>query len=269
MVLVEGENADGATVDYLAIEDEIEGGGPAQAERVLAAICGTRAGAIEGGHRLSSTGVVWTDHAAAVELRAELQARDIDNVTLVSELHAASSLARAVGQTIGWDRTALILLEDDSATLAVVRTADGEVVRARTRALPAGLDELVAGLDDLAERPEAVFLVGPGAEALRPLVAARTALPVQAPGDAEAALARGAALAAANTPRFEATTVGLGAVAAAGEDTQPAPELTHPAALGYRAPLAYSTEPRDDTGQEPYVLLGSAAMAVFVVGIVA
>lgn len=287
MVLVEGENADGVTVDYESLEESLEGSGAARVERVLAGICGTRAGAVEDGHRVSGTGVVWTDYAAAVELRAALRARDIDGVTLVSELHAASALARAVGQTAGWNSTALMLLDRDTATLAVVRTVDGAVTRVQTRGLrsddDAGPAEMVTGLDDLADAPGAVFVVGSEARvaALRPILSAHTALPVHAPADAEAALARGAALAAANAPRFDATTVGLLAGLETGDDTQPAPELTHPAGVGYCAPLAYSWEPADgregaeepptDPGaaeQEPLLLLGSAAMAVFVVGMV-
>lgn len=291
MVLVEGENADGVTVDY----DSVEGVGAARVERVLAGICGTRAGAVEDGHRVSGTGVVWTDYAAAVELRAALRARDIEGVTLVSELHAASALARAVGQTAGWNSTALMLLDRDTATLAVVRTADGAVTRVQTRGLrsddDAGPAEMVTGLDDLADAPAAVFVVGSEAQVaeLRPIISTHTALPVHAPADAEAALARGAALAAANAPRFDATTVGLlagletglGTGLDTGEDTQPAPDLTHPAGVEYRAPLAYSGEPGeagdaveessaepDAAGQEPLLLLGSAAMAVFVVGMV-
>lgn len=287
MVLVEGERADGVIVD----QDTIEGAGRDLVERVLAAICGTRVGAAEDGHRLSGTGVVWTDYTDALELRAALRARDIDDVTLVSELHAASALARAVGQTVGWERTALILLEPDSATLAVIRTTDGAVVRVQNCGLPAGdttaLQGMVAGLDQLPDPPEAVLLIGPGAEARRPTVADRTALPVHAPGDAEAALARGAALAAANAPRFDATTIGLGAlglaaVLEAGEDTRAAPDLTRPAPVGHPAAQAYSAvaadvgadeagpgEERQTAGPEPFLLAGSAAMAVFVVGIVA
>ena len=52
LVLIEGQDADGVTVE----EDEFEAGGP---DQVIAAIVGAREGAAEGGCRLTSTGVTW------------------------------------------------------------------------------------------------------------------------------------------------------------------------------------------------------------------
>src|SRR6202030_4700017 len=71
MVVVDGEKADGATVEHDTFDI-----GPAEAtptsnatDHVLGAIMGTREGAVAGGHRLVSTGVTWSDHANAAELR--------------------------------------------------------------------------------------------------------------------------------------------------------------------------------------------------------
>ena len=81
-----------------------------------------------------------------------LRAAAIDDVVLVSELHAASALAQAIGQAAGYERTALMFLERDTATLAVVRAADGAVVKVASRSLrvpdaAAELQDMVAGLD--------------------------------------------------------------------------------------------------------------------------
>ncbi len=138
MVLVEGENADGASLDHDAFDDRrsVPRGNSGAPQQVIDAILGTRESAVEGGHRLTSIGVAWTDHAAAATAAPGRCARTgFDDVVLVSELHAASALAQAIGQTVGYQRTALLFLERDTATLAVVRTADGAVVRVVSRSL--------------------------------------------------------------------------------------------------------------------------------------
>ncbi len=298
MVLVEGEKADGATVD----RDSLDADGAGSVERVVTAILGTRDSVVEGGHHLRSTGVAWTDHATAARLRQALVAHGLDDVMLVSELHAASALAQAVGQTVGCERTALLFLERDTATLAVVRTRDGAVVRVDSRRLqPAGasteIRDMVAGLRTAAEPPRAVFLVGSGFDiaALKPQIAEWAALPVHAPEDGELALARGAALASGAAPRLEAATVGLAPGPATGtvgiEHTVTSAGATQRAAAGYMAPLGYSAvadddipefgapaqdEPRvEDPGESdcpsgrPFLLVGSALSTVFVVGVAA
>jgi hypothetical protein len=71
MVLVEGENADGVTVDEESVE-RTGAGGPATRsgpDQVIAAILGTRQGAAESGYQLLSTGVTFTDPAEAAALR--------------------------------------------------------------------------------------------------------------------------------------------------------------------------------------------------------
>lgn len=290
MVLVEGAHADGVTVDHDTFAVGAGSGTAASqaADQVIAAILGTRESALEGGHRLVSTGVAWTDHAAAAYLRDALRAHGLDDVVLVSELHAASALAQAIGQTMDCDRTALVFLEGDTATLAVVQTADGAVVKVQSRD-SAAVPEMIAGLEALDAPPAAVFVMGSGlgdadTEAIRSQIAGRTILPVHAPQDADLALARGAALAGAHTPRFEAETVGL----APPEITAAGPTQMAPA--GYMAPLGYSAvpdedddvaglfgydgepdaaEPDSDPARKHFLLVGSALSAVFVVGVAA
>lgn len=302
LVLVEGATADGASIDHFGVP-----AGDGVAQRVVAAILGTRESVEEGGHQLVSIGVAWTDHASAAELRRALrvhggEAGIADSVVLVSELHAAGSLAQAIGRVGGYERTALLFLDGSTATLAVVRTADGAVVRVHTRGLAAddsALLGMVDRLDALDEAPQALYLIGAhsDSERLRAAIAERTSLPVHAPDDAELAMARGAALASANTSRWEAATVGL---APDDDETQAAPDLTERAGAGYMAPLGYSAvpddpadsaaglsaesgaesdagsddvpegsggaEPGDASEQPSFLLVGSALAALFVIG---
>ena len=284
MALVEGAAADGITVDHDTFDVD------AGVDQVIAAILGTRESAAEGGHRLVSTGVAWTDHTGAARLRGKLRAHGITDAVLVSELHAASALAQAIGQTVGCDRTALVFLEGETATLAVVQTADGAVVKVQSRETGA-VPEMIAALESLDSPPQAVFVMGPGlsdadTQALRAKIAGRTTLPVHCPQDADLALARGAALASAHTPRYEAETIGL--LPPELSDTAAGPTQMAPA--GYMAPLGFSAVPDDDDASadpfgyddrsdaadpvvEPdrksFLLVGSALAAVFVVGVAA
>ena len=129
IALVEGEKADGVIVERDVFDiTAIDGSATSSAcDHVIAAILGTQEGAIAAGHHLVSTGVTWTHHAQAAVLREALVARGIEDVLLVSELHAAAALAQAVGRAVGYDKTALMFVEQDTATLAVVETADGSV----------------------------------------------------------------------------------------------------------------------------------------------
>lgn len=289
MVLVEGDNGDGATVDtnvFRGSDDVIA--------QILAATEGTRESAAEGGHHMVATGVAWTDHNQAARLRDRLRANGIDDVVMVSQLHAAGALAQAIGAATDARRTALLFLERDIATLAVVRTIDGAVVGVRSHSLHttdavAELQAMVAAFEGTDEPPEAVFVVGSGVDvaAVAAQVSQRTALPVHAPEDGEFALARGAALAAAGTPRYEAATVGIASADDLTEADLTAPGITQ---LRYLGPLGYSAVPDDDDDsrgadagderddgpdpaqdvedQKPFLLVGSALVSVFVVGLV-
>lgn len=306
MVLVEGEKADGVTVDKDTFDIASGEGMATAAEQVAAAILGTRESATEGGHRLVSTGVTWSDHAAAAGLRDALKTRNINDVVLVSELHAAGALAQAVGQKVGYERTALMLLDRDTATVAVVETATGAIVKVHSEDLHAQdavaeLQRMIAGLEGLDQPPQGLFLLGAGIDvaAVKSQLSLGTMLPVHAPEEAELALARGAALASAATPRYEASTVGLGyardpdgttagKVYPAAADTQMSEAGTQMAAAGYMAPLGYSEVPDeldgdlgydsvpadpdflvDEPERKPFLLVGSALTSIFVIGVVA
>ena len=298
MVLVEGEDAHGATVDHRCFDLTTDDA----AASALAGILGTRDSAAEGGHRIVATGVVWNDPAAAARLKSVLRADSIDDVILVSELHAAGALAQAIGQAAGYGHTALMFLERDTATLAVVRAADGAVVKVASRSLhvpdaAAELQMMVVGLERLPTRPQALFMVGSGVDVavLKSLVAVSTSLPVHIPEDAALALARGAALAAVNTPRYDASTVGLApndvtvGLAPSDDTSTVAGIITQHAAIGYMAPRGYSAVPDEPSSadpvesladltemavdsepdRDPFLGVGSVLLSLFVIGVFA
>ncbi|ORA96500.1 hypothetical protein BST30_28610, partial [Mycobacterium mantenii] len=219
MVLVEGECADGVTVDEDDFDvDTQRTAAPGTApNEVVSAILGTREGATEGGYQLLSTGVAWTDHVEAAMLRDALIAHKVENVMLVSAFMAAAALTQAVGDATNYTRTALLFVEPYSATLAVVDTADGSVSEVRRRVLADDEDEAVAELVDMAAaealetHPEGLVLVGSGVDIplIKPALEAATSLELSVPDEPEMALARGAALAAANAPLFASSTAAL------------------------------------------------------------
>lgn len=217
VVLVEGGNPDGVTVDQHTIDVAADDGAPTVSvpDRVVSAILSARADAAGDGYRVTSTGVTWTDPAEAAALRQVLASRKIENVVLVSAFSVAAVLARALGATTEYSRTALLYIEPDTATSALVDTADGAVADVRQRVLPddddeavAALVELVKGADQMAARPQHLFVVGTGVDIplILPALRAATTLAVSAPEDPRTALARGAALASA-TAQLVASSV--------------------------------------------------------------
>ncbi len=304
MVLVEGENGDGATVDEDNFEVGVSHDAPtvSASDRVISAILGTQEGAAEGGYQLMSTGVTWTDPIEAAALRDALAAHKIENVMLVSAFLAAAALTHSVGNETNYAHTALLFVEPDTATLAVVDTADGSIADIQRFELPddddaavAQLTEMVSGAESLATRPDAVFVVGAGIDIpmIKPALESATSLPLTAPEEPETALARGAALASANAPLFVSST------AARAYAQDPGTGAMNPFAVVptyFDAPggaddvnpLAYSAVPDEladaytgahtaasgviDIGHDQrrsFALLGSAMAAIFIVGVAA
>ncbi|WP_420866028.1 DUF7159 family protein [Mycobacterium lacus] len=293
MVLVEGENGDGAIVDEDKFEVIPDLAATAAADQVISAILGTREGAAEGGYQLTATGVTWTDPIEAAALRDALAARKIENVMLVSAFLAAAALAHAVGNETNYAQTALLFIEPDAATLAVVDTADGSIADVHRQGLVddddaavAQLATMVSDAEALQTRPDAVFVVGSGIDLpmIKPALEAATSLPLTAPEEPDTALARGAALASAHAPLFVSSTAarayaqdpGTGAVN---------PITLAPAYLDVAADaddgLAYSAIPDDvaDTHvgevtaaqreRGSFTLLGSTLAAIFIIGVAA
>lgn len=302
MVLVEGENGDGATVDEenFDVSTGADAATVTASDQVVSAILGTRQGAAEGGYQLASTGVTFTDPVEAAALRDKLAAHKVENVMLVSAFLAAAALAQAVGHRTNYAQTALLYIEPDTATLAIVDSADGSIADVRRQVLPeddeaavAELTRLVSGAENMESRPDAVFVVGSGIDIplIKPALEAATTLPLTAAEEPETALARGAALASAHAPLFASSTAAL----AYAQD--PGTGAINPLAVApgyFDAPgdagvdaLAYSAVPDDPddffTGSQTaatelvgadyrgrnFKLVGSAVAAVFVIGVVA
>ncbi|WP_420891516.1 DUF7159 family protein, partial [Mycobacterium montefiorense] len=221
MVLVEGENADGALVEedefQLTETDDTEP--TAVPDRVISAILGTREGAADAGLELSSIGVTWTDQLHAAVLGDALASYKLENVMLVSAFLAVAALGQSVGGAMGYDTTAVLFVEPETATLALVETSDGsitavykeEIVAESYDEATAQLTGMIAGLDELDLPPGGVFVVGSGVDVapIKPALESATSLTVSAPEEAETALARGAALASANAPLFASSTAAL------------------------------------------------------------
>jgi putative ABC transport system ATP-binding protein len=219
-VLVKGGDADGVTVDQNKFDTPINGHAPISTalDQVISAILGTREDATQGGYQVTSTAVTCADPAEAAALREGLAARKIENVILVSAFSAAARLAQTVAKATTHAHTALLFVEPDTATLAVLNSADGSVADARRRVLPedddkavAALIEMVKGADAMQPQPEGIVVIGTGVDIplIKPALAAATSLPVSVPKEPEMALARGAALVSARAPLFAPSTAAL------------------------------------------------------------
>uniref|UniRef100_UPI0023E017B7 DUF7159 family protein n=1 Tax=Mycolicibacter minnesotensis TaxID=1118379 RepID=UPI0023E017B7 len=259
MVLVEGERASGVTVD----EDgfEVDADSPVLPHQIVSAILGTQESARESGYRLASTGVTVADPLQAGQLRDALAGHRVENVMLVSAFLAAAALAQTVGGSVGYEHTALMFIEPDGATLAVVDSSDGSIADVQRVALPSddaaamgALTRLAAAAGRLSPRPDGLFVVGSGVNVgmVKPELDAASAIPVSVPEEPETALARGAALASAHAPLFDSSTSALAWARDPGTGVID-PELV---ALGYACPadydatmgefaLAYSAVPDD------------------------
>ncbi len=286
IALVEGEKADGIIVERDVFDiTAIDGSATSSAsDHVIAAVLGTQEGAIAAGHHLVSTGVTWTDHAQAAVLREALVAGGIEDVLLVSELHAAAALAQAVGRAVGYDKTALMFVERDSATLAVVETADGSVVKVLSQGLHgadaiAVVAEMVADLDFEDSVAQGLFVVGSNVDvtAVKAHLTDLVSVPVIAPEEPQLALARGAALASASAPRYDTTTIGLAYSQDPDETT--IYSAAYPTALAGEATTFFGHDDAsrdvawdpDDVPErsKPFLLMGSSLTAIFVAGMMA
>jgi len=276
MALVEGDKADGAIVDHDIFETQTADDSATPVEQVVSAILGTRESAEEGGHHLKSVGVAWTDHDAAARLRDALDAAGVKDVMMVSELHAAGSLAQAAGQAVGYSSTGLLFVDRDTATMSVVEP-DGAISKVLSRSLHstdamAVLGEMAAAVSGAEASPQGMFVVGSGVDvtAVQAHLAELLDIPVNAPGDADLALARGAALASASAPMFDAATAGLAYSAAPGGVVAAAPlaaPLLTADEFGFEE---LGDEPVvAEQGRKPFLLVGSALTSIFVVGVVA
>ena len=214
---------------------------------------------------------------------------------LVSELHAAGALAQAAGRAVGYESTGLLFIDRDTATLSVVRTDDGSIVKVLSRSLHstdamAVLADMVAAVEAQDAPPQGMFVVGSGVDvaSVKSHLHDLVAIPVSAPEESGLALARGAALAAANAPvvRRVHRRPGLLAGSRRHDGGQRLPSASPPptprcapadvpaASPGLTTPTWATTStsptpPPSEEGRKPFLLVGSALTSVFVIGVVA
>ena len=204
LVLVEGQEADGATMDKdeFAVHDRGLASAVNTSEKAAAAVMHTEAIAAARGHRLHSIGVTWSEDAdtEASLLLESLSESGFDNVVAVRLPEATEALARGIADVIGYEMTAVCVIEPDAVVVLIVDTTDGAVQTAVNHAVTTD-EDLARWLSSIFAqadwRPEALVLVGSGSdlEAITPHLEDVLAVPVFVPAEAQLALARGAAIA--------------------------------------------------------------------------
>lgn len=204
LVLVEGQDADGATMDKdeFAVHDRGLVSAVNTSEKAAAAVMRTEAIAAARGHRLHSIGVTWSEDAdtEASLLLESLSESGFHNVVAVRMPEATEALARGIADVIGHETTAVCVIEPDAVVVLVVDSAEGAVQTAVNHAVTTHEDLarwLSAIFAQAAWRPEALVLVGSGSDldAITPHLEDVLSVPVFVPAEAQLALARGAAIA--------------------------------------------------------------------------
>ena len=198
-VLSEGLTGGGAPVDRGALDiTDVE---TFDAEALLTVLLDANEAVVESG--VHAVGVTWTADGDAVAnaILAVLEARDLNNVVAVSETEAAEALACGIADIAGYEDTAVCIFEPD-ATLVAVVDPDGVTVDRQDRPTDGTenieLTSSVIALDLNDRQLDAIFVVG--STELEPAIAemgAVAAAPVISAAEADMAMARGAAVAAA------------------------------------------------------------------------
>ncbi|BBX61602.1 hypothetical protein MSAS_07760 [Mycobacterium saskatchewanense] len=210
-VLAEGHGADGTILDHRQMPLHAGRGVQAvnTAEQVADEVLRVDAQAAETDHHVRVVGVTWNDDAtaqAALVLETLTDA-GFDNVVPVRLLEAVDTLARAIAPVIGYEQTAVCILEHEWSTVVMVDTRDGETQTA-TKQVPGGFDGLTAWLTGMFDRdgwrPGGVVVVGADSEinGLSWQLEKALPVPVFAQTMAQVTVARGAALAAARSTEF-------------------------------------------------------------------
>jgi hypothetical protein len=220
-VLVEGHDADGTILDHDEFEVRTGGGARAvkTAKRVSAEVLRAQAAATASDHPLRVIGATWSDDAAAEAalVLESLTGAGFHNVVPVQSLLAVEALARAITPVIGYEQSAVCVLEHDSATVAMVDTCGGET-RTAVRQVRDGHAGLIRWLTAMFERgkwqPVGAVVVGSGDEldVISWQLEKALPVPVLTQSDPQLAIARGAALAAAQSTEFTDARL-IGAVA--------------------------------------------------------
>jgi len=210
-VLVEGRDADGTTLDHDDFDVPPANGVQAvhTSEQASAAVLDAQAAAAGYDQRLHVVGVSWSEEAAAEAalLLESLTDAGFDNVVPIRLHDACEMLARAIAPVVGYDQAAVCVLDGES-TIVVMVDNDGDEPQTAIKQVSGGPDHLVHWLTTLFERsswqPSGIVIVGAEHEldTLSARVEAAVPVPVITQPGAELALARGAALASAQSTEF-------------------------------------------------------------------
>lgn len=210
-VLAEGHGADGTILDHRELA--LNGGRGVRAvttaEQVADEVLRINAEVTGSEQHLRVIGVTWNDEAAAQAalLLESLTDAGFDNVVPIRQLEAVETLARAITPVIGYDQTAVCILEHEWATVVMVDTHDGETQTAvkHIRGGFTGLMSWLTGMFDRSGwRPSGVVVVGSDSDinGLSWQLEKALPIPVFAQTMAQVTVARGAALAAARSTDF-------------------------------------------------------------------
>lgn len=210
-VLAKGHGADGTILDHqeLALRAGRGVRAVSTAEQVTDEVLRVAALAAANDHRVRVVGLTWNDEASAQAalLLEALTDAGFDNVVPVRLLEAVETLARAIAPVIGYEQTAVCILEHEWATVVMVDIHDGETQTA-VKQVRGGFDGLTRWLSGMFERdgwrPGGVVVVGADSEIDGFSWQLEKALPVPvfAQTMAQVTVARGAALAAAQSTEF-------------------------------------------------------------------
>jgi hypothetical protein len=235
-VLAEGHSADGTILDHQELE--LHGGRGVRAvntaEQVADEVLRVDALAAVNEQRLRVIGVTWSDEAAAQAalLLEALTDAGFDNVVPVRQVEAIETLALAIAPVIGYEQTAVCVLDNDGTTVVMVDTHDGETQTA-TKHVRGGFDGLSRWLTGMFERngwqPGGVVVVGPHSdiEGFSWQLEKTLPVPVFVQSMAQVTIARGAALSAAQSTEFTDEQL------VAHTDGEPAPTPARPRQLYY------------------------------------
>jgi hypothetical protein len=210
-VLAEGHGADGTILDHRELELQGDGGLSAvsTADQVADEVLRVNTLAAESDQHLRVIGVTWNDEASAhaALLLESLMDAGFDNVVPVRWLEAVETLARAIAPVIGYEQTAVCILEHDWSTVVMVDAhADGTQTAAKQ--VSGGFDGLTSWLTGMFDRdgwrPAGVVVVGSDTDisALSWQLEKALPVPVFAQTMAQVTVSRGAALAAAHSTEF-------------------------------------------------------------------
>ena len=210
-VLAEGHGADGTILDHHELK--LPGGrgvrAVSTAEQVADEVLRVEALAGASDCRLRVVGVTWNDDASAEAalLLEALTDAGFDNVVPIRYLEAVETLARAIAPVIGYEQTAVCILEHEWADVVMVDAHDGET-RTAVKHVRGGFDGLTSWLSGMFDRdgwrPSGVLVVGSDLDinALSWQLEKTLPVPVFAQSMAQVTVARGAALAAAASTEF-------------------------------------------------------------------